>query len=101
VWCVVCGFDQRFGLASSARPEYGTLLRSCLGQLWGCIGTCAFVTVFLHIVFFALGILGTFPYIITDIIWPVLKGILIGLLAVESLTIVFRIVAKTFLVCFK
>ena len=101
VWYEVCGFDQRFGLASSARPEYGPFLRSCLGQLWGFIGTCAFVTFGLHIVFFALGFLGSFPSIITNIIWPVLKDILIGLLVVESLTIVARIVATFFLVCFK
>ncbi len=100
VWCAVCGCHQRFGLASSARPEYGPFLRSCLGQLWGFIGTCAFVTVVLHLVFFALGFLGSFPSIITNIIWPVLKDILIGLLVVESLTIVARTVAKSFLVCF-
>jgi len=68
-------------------------------QLWGFVGTCGFVTVILHLTFLTLGLLGTFPSIITNYIWPVLKNILIGLLVVESLTIVFRIVAKSFLVC--
>ena len=48
-----------------------------------------------------MGLLGTFPSIITNNIWPVIKNTLIGLLVVESLTIVFGIVAKTFLVFFK
>jgi hypothetical protein len=70
-------------------------------QLWGFIGTCASVLVILHLFFLTLGLLGTFPSIITNNIWPVIKNTLIGLLVVESLTIVFGIVAKTFLVFFK
>lgn len=68
-------------------------------QFWGFIGSCAFFTAFMFYPFcFAIGLLGTYPSIITDYIWPVIKNILIGLLVVQSLTIVFKIIAKTFLV---
>jgi len=55
---------------------------------------------FVHPVFFALGILGHFPFIVTDILWPRLKDILLGLLSVQGLTLLMRPVANYFLVLF-
>jgi hypothetical protein len=77
------------------------LLHSLILQLWGFLGTTAFVTFMLHIVFFTIGFLGNFPSILTNYIWPALKDILIGILVVQSLTITFRIVAAAILVFFK
>jgi hypothetical protein len=55
---------------------------------------------FVHPVFFTLGILGHFPFIVTDILWPRLKDILLGLLSVQGLTLLMRPVANYFLVLF-
>ncbi len=67
-------------------------------QFWCFIGSCASIAFILHLVFFGLGLLGTFPWIITNYIWPAIKNILLGMLVAQGLTVVFKVVASVFLV---
>jgi hypothetical protein len=103
------GFAYKIGFFSNKQnsgPFFEWLLRVLcsfaqiliLLQFWCFIGSCASVAFILHPVFFGLGLLGTYPWIITNYIWPAIKNILLGLLVVQSLTIVFKVVASIFLV---
>jgi hypothetical protein len=68
-------------------------------QFWGFIGTCVFVlALFLHPFFFIIGLLGTFPFILTQYIWPVARNILLGFLAVKLVTVVFDVFLSPLLV---
>jgi hypothetical protein len=70
------------------------------GQLWGFIASAMLIiTIVLHPLFFTIGLLGHFPYIVTDVLWPRLRTFLMGLLTVEILIFVARKVAQTWLVC--
>ena len=69
--------------------------------MWGFLGTCIFVAVTLHPVFFVFGLLGTYPWIFADYVWPWLRDIFIGLIVVESVAVVFKFVGNAFLVLVK
>ena len=82
-----------------AEYDQSILINFSVLQLWGCLGSVTFCMVFFfHPVFFVLGILGHFPDILTDVLWPRLRTILLGLLSVQGLTLVMRPVANFFLV---
>ena len=76
-------------------------LKRVFCQLWGFIGTCIFIAFTLHPLFFVVGLLGTYPWILTDYLWPILRDILIGLIVVESLAVVFKFIGNAFLVIIK
>jgi hypothetical protein len=81
------------------QQSVGRIAFTLLLQFWGFIGTLAFLILFIfYPVCLAIGLLGTYPSLITNYIWPVIKNVLIGLFVVQSLTIVFKFVAKIFLV---
>jgi hypothetical protein len=68
-------------------------------QLWGFIGTCAFTIAFLlHPLFFIIGLVETFPFIFTEYVWPVVKNVLLSLIAVKLLSVVFEVFLSPFLV---
>jgi hypothetical protein len=67
--------------------------------LWGFVASILFIVVLvLHPLFFIIGLLGHFPFILTDILWPRLRTVLLGLLSVEISIIVARQIARHFLV---
>jgi hypothetical protein len=70
-------------------------------QLWGFIGTCALAIAFLlHPLFFILGLVGTFPFIFTEYVWPLIKNVLLSLVAVKLLSVVFEVLLSPFLVSY-
>jgi hypothetical protein len=52
----------------------------------------------LHPVFFALGILGHFPFIITDIVWPRVRYAIVSLAVVKVLRAIVRPLSNKILV---
>lgn len=85
-------FDKRFVNPATASNFIGY-------QLWGFVASILFIVVLvLHPLFFIIGLLGHFPFILTDILWPRLRTVLLGLLSVEISIIVARQIARHFLV---
>ena len=71
-------------------------------QLWGSLGSVVILMVlFIHPVFFSLGILGQFPFIVTDLLWPRARYAILGLASAKLLTTVARPLSKSILVLFE
>jgi hypothetical protein len=59
------------------------------------------MVLFIHPVFFSLGILGQFPFIVTDLVWPRARYAILGLGAAKLLNTVARPLSKNILVLFE